>query len=155
MVFPFTRIPNMVLTQKTWKAPKGLFSNLLQKWLDNPVHETMYCTFRFGEWLVYKPDGGAICEDKVYCKRFDNWHWWPSHQRCYRQFSQGPCRKGSKLTNTSESLTFVVLSLSLGSFSVFLEVLEKEIFTTELWHFVYKILEAYDFMNTACLSILR
>ena len=49
---------------------------------------------RFGEWLVFKADGRAACEDKVYCKRFDNWHWWPSHQRCYRQFSQGPCRKG-------------------------------------------------------------
>ena len=53
---------------------------------------------RFGEWLVFKKgkDGPvtAKCEGKKYCKRFDNWHWWAPHQRCYRQFSQGPCKKG-------------------------------------------------------------
>lgn len=49
---------------------------------------------RLGEWLVFKSDGSARCENKKYCKRFDNWHWWSPHQRCYRQFSQGPCKKG-------------------------------------------------------------
>ena len=48
----------------------------------------------FGEWLVFKSDGSARCENKKYCKRFDNWHWWSPHQRCYRQFSQGPCKRG-------------------------------------------------------------
>ena len=59
--------------------------------------------FRFGEWLVFKNDGSARCENKKYCKRFDNWHWWSPHQRCYRQFSQGPCRKGT-LPNTSSDM---------------------------------------------------
>jgi len=49
---------------------------------------------RFGEYLVFKKGGAAVCETKKYCKRFDNWHWWEAHQRCYRQFSQGPCKKG-------------------------------------------------------------
>ena len=53
--------------------------------------------FRLGEWLVFKSDGSARCENKKYCKRFDNWHWWSPHQRCYRQFSQGPCKKGKIL----------------------------------------------------------
>ena len=44
---------------------------------------------------MFKTDGSARCENKKYCKRFDNWHWWSPHQRCYRQFSQGPCRKGN------------------------------------------------------------
>eukprot|EP00095_Tigriopus_kingsejongensis_P003671 maker-scaffold11_size778918-snap-gene-5.21 protein:Tk03671 transcript:maker-scaffold11_size778918-snap-gene-5.21-mRNA-1 annotation:"hypothetical protein DAPPUDRAFT_324689" len=48
----------------------------------------------FGDWLVFKKDGTSECQDKKYCKRFDNWHWWSPHQRCYRQFSQGPCKKG-------------------------------------------------------------
>ncbi len=55
-----------------------------------------YFVKRFGQWLVFKKDGTAKCEDKKYCKRFDNWHWWPQHQRCYRQFSQGPCKKGAR-----------------------------------------------------------
>ena len=50
---------------------------------------------RFGEYLVFKKGGAAVCETKKYCKRFDNWHWWEAHQRCYRQFSQGPCKKGT------------------------------------------------------------
>ncbi|XP_040569721.1 uncharacterized protein [Lepeophtheirus salmonis] len=59
---------------------------------------------RFGEWLVFNKNGEGVCEEKKYCKRFDNWHWWSPHQRCYRQFSQGPCRKG-KLFYLNESGT--------------------------------------------------
>jgi len=50
---------------------------------------------QFGEWFVFNKDGGGNCEEKKYCKRFDNWHWWSPHQRCYRQFTQGPCGTGS------------------------------------------------------------
>ena len=49
-----------------------------------------------GEWLVFKSDGSARCENKKYCKRFDNWHWRSAHQRCDRQFSQGPGKKGNR-----------------------------------------------------------
>ena len=95
----------------------------------------LYCTFRFGEWLVYKPDGGAICEDKVYCKRFDNWHWWPSHQRCYRQFSQGPCRKGSILH--IRELGIFTLKFKVLVFSqIFWK--KRYVFITELSHFGHK-----------------
>ena len=41
----------------------------------------------FGEWWVFRAGGGQ-CEEKKYCKRFDNWHWWSPDQRCYRQFTQ-------------------------------------------------------------------
>ncbi|XP_023320382.1 uncharacterized protein LOC111695330 [Eurytemora carolleeae] len=49
----------------------------------------------FGEWFVWNRKEGGRCEEKKYCKRFDNWHWWSPHQRCYRQYTQGPCNKGS------------------------------------------------------------
>merc|ERR1719244_2008325 len=49
---------------------------------------------RFGEWFVFYPGKQGKCEDKKYCKRFDNWHWWSPDQRCYRQFTQGPCKEG-------------------------------------------------------------
>ena len=52
----------------------------------------------FGEWFVFASDSvspqGGRCEEKKYCKRFDNWHWWAPDQRCYRQFTQGPCEVG-------------------------------------------------------------
>jgi len=49
----------------------------------------------FGEWFIFR-DGqaGGYCEEKKYCKRFDNWHWWAPDQRCYRQYTQGPCNRG-------------------------------------------------------------
>ena len=58
------------------------------------ISRQYYLFSRFGEYLVFKKGGAAVCESKRYCKRFDNWHWWEPHQRCYRQFSQGPCKKG-------------------------------------------------------------
>ena len=43
----------------------------------------------FGEWFVFREgEPGGFCQEKKYCKRFDNWHWWSPHQRCYRQFTQ-------------------------------------------------------------------
>eukprot|EP00090_Calanus_glacialis_P000030 TRINITY_DN10028_c0_g1_i1.p1 TRINITY_DN10028_c0_g1~~TRINITY_DN10028_c0_g1_i1.p1 ORF type:complete len:456 (+),score=54.49 TRINITY_DN10028_c0_g1_i1:139-1506(+) len=49
---------------------------------------------KFGEWFVFHDGQGGQCEEKKYCKRFDNWHWWAPDQRCYRQFTQGPCQRG-------------------------------------------------------------
>ena len=48
---------------------------------------------KFGEWFVFQTAAAAAgeggrCEEKRYCKRFDNWHWWSPDQRCYRQFTQ-------------------------------------------------------------------
>ena len=71
--------------------------------------------FRLGEWLVFKSDGSARCENKKYCKRFDNWHWWSPHQRCYRQFSQGPCKKGNIFKKfTKKTFHKYLLSIQLG-----------------------------------------
>ena len=38
--------------------------------------------------------GVAVCEVKEHCARFDNWFFWGKDQRCYRQYSQGPCPRG-------------------------------------------------------------
>jgi len=49
----------------------------------------------FGQWWVFREaEAAGQCEEKKYCKRFDNWHWWSPDQRCYRQFTQGPCNRG-------------------------------------------------------------
>ena len=43
----------------------------------------------FGQWWVFREaETAGQCEEKKYCKRFDNWHWWSPDQRCYRQFTQ-------------------------------------------------------------------
>ena len=43
----------------------------------------------FGQWWVFREgEAAGQCEEKKYCKRFDNWHWWSPDQRCYRQFTQ-------------------------------------------------------------------
>lgn len=34
------------------------------------------------------------CQPKKHCTRFDNWFYWPATERCYRQFSRGPCSVG-------------------------------------------------------------
>ncbi len=72
------------------------------------LHFLIFKSHRFGEWLIFEADGSSRCEDKKYCKRFDNWHWWSPHQRCYRQFSQGPCKKGASgfFCGKCQDLTF-------------------------------------------------
>jgi len=58
---------------------------------------------RFGEWFVFNGQETGKCEEKKYCKRFDNWHWWAPDQRCYRQFTQGPCEQGKLFYLDSEA----------------------------------------------------
>ena len=82
-----------------------------------------FLIFRLGEWLVFKSNGSARCENKKFCKRFDNWHWWSPHQRCYRQFSQGPCKKG----NRQQPLSMMFLRIFLSNF--------KTSFTGKLFYF--------------------
>ena len=88
------------VTSHTQEAPAGNYFLYMYQlfYIDCKIsllsQNISFIILRFGEYLVFKKGGRATCETKRYCKRFDNWHWWEPHQRCYRQFTQGPCKKG-------------------------------------------------------------